>query len=1097
MALDDFQQAWQTHSSETRVTIDADLLLNQVQRNQRDFRALIFRRDCREIGVALLLLPAWIYMGVTMPLPWTWYLMVPALIWIAGFILVYRLLHKQDPVQPEEALLPCVERSLTEVDDQIWLLRRVFWWYLLPPAIPMLAFTAHVSWLKARDWLDVFSDVNAIVFVFFVAIFYFLYYINQRAVDLDLEPRRQELLKLRASLRDESFGEFAMTDHREEVKCARSFERWYIVAVSCFVTLMVIALAVGLFDSIYDQPPRSSGPLGESLAELITHERKEKNLVGLAALVMVDGKVEAAAAQGERKIGSDMPLEIGDSWHVGGITKSITATMIARLVESGQMKWSDTVGESFSDASIDESWKPVTLRQLLTDTAGAPANFPRDIWYERPPLGLERIQARRKRVLDVMAKNTERTPGESYEYSNVGCTIAAAMAEKLTGESWEDLVKREVFEPLKLSSAGFGPPTSPDETLPQPRGHRSSLGRKLAMDDDADNSPIMGPSGTVRMTLSDLCAYATDHLRGDLGKGQLLSAETYKLLHAPELSYYAFGWIKKEPSQEVPHTVYWHNGSNTMWYSLVVFIPDKKMVIAVTSNDGDFYSAEAAAWEIVKASANQFKFEGNAERRSLSSEAFPRKSPFAAVRWQDSQPEVQLDDEWFKLVSLDELPADDIIAFSRKTYGDLWQKRFEEDLVELLSRMGHPPQDTVTLVVQSLTTSQTRTVEEVPMTEANRQAIKAAAMARERSEQPRTTRPAVPIEDAALFRTRVDEFLNAARTKAGFSGAVIVARSGQPVYQGAFGFSHLESNERNTVDTPFRIASLSKQFTAAAIFRLEGQGKLYIDDPVHQYLPEFAEAPYRDIAIHHLLTHTSGLPRIASGFLGGIRWIRMSRAATPVDDFVRLAVETPLEFAPGTDFQYSNFSFRVLSALIGRVTGREYADFMEQEVFQPLGMNDTGVARVTRPPSEARIAEGLTLLKLDRAGEPLFANGEEGRNFGVGYGSGGIYTSANDLLRWDRVLAGDEFLTESQKARLFQPIHDYYACGWTVKKSGLDGRLYHMHGGANEGFFSQMMRLPEDDLVIIAVGNVKATSSIDDVLEQLFRLCRSLSYRDP
>jgi CubicO group peptidase (beta-lactamase class C family) len=160
-------------------------------------------------------------------------------------------------------------------------------------------------------------------------------------------------------------------------------------------------------------------------------------------------------------------------------------------------------------------------------------------------------------------------------------------------------------------------------------------------------------------------------------------------------------------------------------------------------------------------------------------------------------------------------------------------------------------------------------------------------------------------------------------------------------------------------------------------------------------------------------------------------------------------------------------------------------------------MKDTGVARVTRSPAEARVAVGLSFLKLDATGQPFFANGDEGRNFGTGYGSGGIYSSANDLLVWDRVLAGDEFLSESHKARLFRPIHGNYACGWVVKKSGLGGRLYQMHNGANDGFFSQMMRVPEDDLVIIAVGNVQATPAIDEVLEQLFRLCRSLPYRDP
>jgi hypothetical protein len=113
---------------------------------------------------------------------------------------------------------------------------------------------------------------------------------------------------------------------------------------------------------------------------------------------------------------------------------------------------------------------------------------------------------------------------------------------------------------------------------------------------------------------------------------------------------------------------------------------------------------------------------------------YPKKSPFAAVRWQQSQPEVKVGDEWFKLVSLDGLPAGEIVVFSQVMYGSKWQKRFEEDLVELLTRMDHPPRDKVTLVVQSLTSSQQQTLADVPMTEANRRAIYKAARAREHDE---------------------------------------------------------------------------------------------------------------------------------------------------------------------------------------------------------------------------------------------------------------------------------------------------------------------------------------------------------------------------
>jgi CubicO group peptidase (beta-lactamase class C family) len=379
--------------------------------------------------------------------------------------------------------------------------------------------------------------------------------------------------------------------------------------------LALLALPLGGFDSSYDGAPRSDGPAGASLADLVTVLRKEHKLVGLAAMVMVDGNVISCAADGERKRGSGVPLELGDRWHLGSITKSITATMIGRLVESGQMKWTDTIGERFSDASIHEDWKSVTLQQLLTHTAGAPANFSFGVMLTKPARGPECTRERRKAVMDVMAEKPAHRPGEKFAYSNVGYTIAGAMAESATGVSWEDLVKREVFEPLALNDAGFGPPKSPTKTLNQPRGHHVRSVWKRSASDQEDNTPIMGPAGAVHMTLGNLCQYGAEHLRGELGAGKLLAAETCKRLHTPKLHDYACGWVVKQPTSEIPCTVYWHNGSNTMWYALVVFIPGKNMVVAVTSNDGDIKAAESAAWKIVNACAKQLNAEGDAARR--------------------------------------------------------------------------------------------------------------------------------------------------------------------------------------------------------------------------------------------------------------------------------------------------------------------------------------------------------------------------------------------------------------------------------------------------------------------------------------------------
>jgi hypothetical protein len=368
MEPDKYQQAWQALSSQTRVTVDANSLLKEVQSKQRKFRAQIFWRDFREVVVALVLIPVWFCLGLTLSLPGTWWLTVPVLLWLVGFMLVYRRRHMPKLSEPDQPLLPSVKNSLNEVEAQIWLLRNVFWWYLLPPSISISAFFVQIGWsTRAFGWLQALAVVIVLEVVLAV-VYGALYFLNQYAVRSELEPERQELLQLLAALRDESTS----------------------------------------------------------------------------------------------KVSGEYSLLTG-----------------ARHV--------------------------------------------------------------------------------AYSSRRMFVCVAAGVSILIAG-----LILMFAFTPT-----------------PEPR----------------------------------------------------------------------------------------HD--------------------------------------------------------------YPWKSPFAAVRWEESQPCVQVGDDWYKLVSLNGIPASEIVAFSRRTYGRKWQMRFEEDLVELLTRMGHPPQDKVTLVVQSLTSSQTRTLEGVPLTEANRRAIKRAANARE------------------------------------------------------------------------------------------------------------------------------------------------------------------------------------------------------------------------------------------------------------------------------------------------------------------------------------------------------------------------------
>lgn len=203
MDPDDLKHAWQTQTSQTRLTIDADLLVKEVRRNQRSFAATIFWRDVREVGVSLLMVPLWIYLGIRQSLPWTWYLMVPALLWIAGYMLADRMRHQRQPAEAGEPLRQHVENSLAQVDHQVGLLRNVFWWYLLPVALALFAFLSQLAWdLRAGGWKTAFAMSNAVTLV--ALVFAGINWLNQYAVRSELEPRRRELETLLRSLEDET-----------------------------------------------------------------------------------------------------------------------------------------------------------------------------------------------------------------------------------------------------------------------------------------------------------------------------------------------------------------------------------------------------------------------------------------------------------------------------------------------------------------------------------------------------------------------------------------------------------------------------------------------------------------------------------------------------------------------------------------------------------------------------------------------------------------------------------------------------------------------------------------------------------------------------
>jgi hypothetical protein len=200
VAPDPLQDAWQ---SQPQPALDADQIVREFRRGQQRFAATIFWRDVSEVGLSLVLIPVWVVMGVRLALPWTWYLAIPGLLWIAAFMTANRMRKRKRRAGTAEPLVRGVESSLAEVEHQIWLLRNVHWWYLLPLSIPILAFFGQVFWQVpgAAVWESAVATCFGAAIV--AGIFAWIYRLNQAAVRTTLEPRRRELASMLRGLTDE------------------------------------------------------------------------------------------------------------------------------------------------------------------------------------------------------------------------------------------------------------------------------------------------------------------------------------------------------------------------------------------------------------------------------------------------------------------------------------------------------------------------------------------------------------------------------------------------------------------------------------------------------------------------------------------------------------------------------------------------------------------------------------------------------------------------------------------------------------------------------------------------------------------------------
>ena len=311
-----------------------------------------------------------------------------------------------------------------------------------------------------------------------------------------------------------------------------------------------------------------------------------------------------------------------------------------------------------------------------------------------------------------------------------------------------------------------------------------------------------------------------------------------------------------------------------------------------------------------------------------------------------------------------------------------------------------------------------------------------------------------------------------------FTGSVLVARGDTILFSKAYGSANLEWNISNTTTTKFRIGSVTKQFTAVAVLLLEERGKLKIDELVKTYYPD-APAAWDDITLFHLLTHTSGIPNYQT--LPEYK-SRSTLKSTP-EELVKVFRDRPLEFVPGAKFSYSNSGYVLLGALIEKVSGMPYSKFLEENIFTPLGMKDSGYDS-----SSAIIAHRAAGYE-PRPDGPVNANYLD---MSVPYGAGALYSTTEDLLRWEQALFGGRVLSEASLKKMTTPARNNYAFGLFVRKqSGIRNLIEH--GGSISGFKCELAYYPDSKVTVVALSNLHAPGA-DRIAKKLGALVHGDPY---
>jgi len=346
---------------------------------------------------------------------------------------------------------------------------------------------------------------------------------------------------------------------------------------------------------------------GASLDPVLHPYLARYELPALAAAVVTNGKIIASGAVGTRRAGTISPVTIDDRFHIGSDTKAMTALIGAMLVDDGRIRWTSSVAEVFPElaATMVPDLKGVTLEQLLSHTSGIPSDTEAHEKLIQQSFTQEKLNLDELRywvITQLVAQPVEATPGTQFAYANMGYVLAGAMLERVTGQTWEELIVERVFGPLELKTAGLGPQSTLGR-VDAPLGHEPRQGnspKPLLAGPGGDNPEVMGPAGTAHMSVLDFARWAGWSAGSGSRGPALVRPDTLRKLHSPviemppkpdaapgtpSLGRYGFGWVTiRLPFSREPFL--FHGGSNQMNLADIFLQPEHEFAMVMMTNVG-------------------------------------------------------------------------------------------------------------------------------------------------------------------------------------------------------------------------------------------------------------------------------------------------------------------------------------------------------------------------------------------------------------------------------------------------------------------------------------------------------------------------------